>query len=295
MKAYLCILAVFTLFTFPAVAQQALQGEVNYENLGIRFNIPQGWQGQEVEQGVLLVSQTHAGLILITTNTAKSLEEIRQQGTTMVDFGEGSQFSPKGALQPVGSNGLAGPFEGSFEYQPARAFIGGLFNAQGMGLSVIAVTSPEAYGAIHESSVLSLMKSVVFSKAKESNALQEWRDYISNARLTYMDSYYSGGDISGGYSTEIAIDICARGFFRYSGKDEMTVGGAGSSGWSQSGSEGNGTWQVMQAADGSAVLVLKFYSGEEYNYTLSYEDSKTYLNGQRYFVTREGEYAPNCY
>ena len=280
------------------VTAQVLQGELNYSHLGIKFTIPEGWQGQEIEDGLMLASEIHPGLILVTTNDAQSLEDIRKQGSQTIDFGEGAVFSPKGALRPVGSNGLVGDFEGTFQYQPARARMGGVYNPNGMGISVIVVTTAEAWSQVHETATLDIMKSVVFSKVEESSSIQEWRDYISNARLTYMDSYYSGGygegSVGGGYSSETIIELCARGYFNYSGSSEMTVGGSSSSGYSQSGSQGQGTWQVVQQADGTAALILTFYSGEQYSYTLSYEDNKTYLNGNRYFVTREGEYAPNC-
>ena len=74
----------------------------------------------------------------------------------------------------------------------------------------------------------------------------------------------------------------------------MTFSGSGVSAYGSNADGGSGSWELEIGASGNFTLVLTFRSGEVEEYTLAYEDSKFYMNGVRYFVTSEGEYAPNC-
>ena len=140
-----------------------------------------------------------------------------------------------------------------------------------------------------------LAESVVFFTPEKSSELVEWQEWFKGARLTYMNSYSSGVGADGsygGYSDEITIDLCEAGYFKYNSNSEMAIdGGYGSdynaSTFGNSRDSGNGQWSVTERG-GKLLLILAFYSGETYEYALKYEDKKTYLNDQRYFVTREG-------
>ncbi len=74
----------------------------------------------------------------------------------------------------------------------------------------------------------------------------------------------------------------------------MTVSGAGVSGYNTSDKAGAGTWTIDIDKERAPVLKLNFYNEEVYAYQLTYHDQKTYLNGDRYFRTTQGRYAPNC-
>jgi len=174
----------------------------------------------------------------------------------------------------------------------------GISNPDGIGVSIMAVTTPGAFGASHQNVCDEIHQSLVFSKVDRSSEITEWKNWLSNSRLTYMNSNYSSdytaGGISGGYSSERRIDLCAQGYFADSSSSDMSISGSGVSGYSASNDEGSGTWEIKLGRDGNFALILNYNNGESAVYSMSYEDSKFYLDGTRYFVTSEGEYAPNC-
>ena len=277
-------------------AKAQLSGAVNYEHLGISLQLPPGWQGQEMEEGILLGSNEMAGFIIVSTHSYTQTGTLRNEMSQDMPPADGTQDSLVGEVEPLGSNGYFTRFAGTFQYEPAKACIAASVNPKGgLGVMVTAITSSTAYSDAHEQIVKDLLASVRYSAVKESSEVGEWRSYFQNVRLTYMDSYYSSsGGMGGGYSTEIKIDLCAAGFFNYYSADDMSVGGDYSSAYSSGRDQGAGTWQVTGTADGGSMLVLRFYNDEVYEYRLTYEDEKVHLNGNRYFVTSEGEYAPNC-
>ena len=294
----LITLAIALMTSIPGLYAQ-LRGEITYEHLGITFTIPPDWQGQELEDGVLLASNTIAGFVMISTHQYTSLDQLRQEASVGLIEEGGTQMQMQGDFESLNQQSIAARFGGTFEYEPAKAYMAGIINPQGMGLMVAAFSTSEAYGAAQEQVVRDLISSTRFTTAKSKSVVEEWREYFLNSRLTYVDNYssgsYSSGGLGGGYSSNVKIDLCARGYFNYHSNSSMSIGGDGASAISSGGSNGQGTWQVMGTAQGGAVLQLEFYNGETYEYTLSYEDEKVHLNGERYYVTSEGEYAPDCY
>lgn len=79
-----------------------------------------------------------------------------------------------------------------------------------------------------------------------------------------------------------------------SGRGQLVDGGGGVSGYSG----GNGAWEIA-ARGQKAVLRLKFHDGRLFEYLLSYEDRKTYLDDKRYFRTFRNdavaEHRPQCW
>jgi len=129
-----------------------------------------------------------------------------------------------------------------------------------------------------------------------SAVAKEWKNLLSNTRLTYMDSYSSGyGSNYGGYSVERKIELCSRGFFTYNGTSNFSVDAPAASGYSYGNNAGDGSWSVIDNGNGSAILQLNFNDGSAAQYNLGYQNGKTYLNGERWFRTTAadgGEYAP---
>ena len=70
----------------------------------------------------------------------------------------------------------------------------------------------------------------------------------------------------------------------------------GSSGYGGDNNQGTGTWRVLKKQKQS-VLQLAFNNGEVHEYLITIdEEDKTYLNGERYFITYQdsGKYSPQC-
>ncbi|MTB52090.1 hypothetical protein [Lewinella sp. W8] len=294
---HLVLLPIAFLLTATSLLAQ-LRGHVNYETLGVSFDIPPGWFGQEGEDMVILGSNTVPGLVILTTHSS-SREELIQEARAGIADQNGTNMQLGGELKMLGDHAVGGMFTGTMEHQAAKGYIIGMANPQegGIGVTIISASTQEAFSQANIEVADQLYQSFTFKKIDKRKEIDEWTEWLSNVRLTYMDSYYSpnatDGGISGGYSREQRIDLCGAGYFKQSGRDDMTITGDGVSGYSSGNQAGQGTWKIM-AAGTQLMLVLKYHNGEEASYGLEYKDEKLYLDGTRYFRTRNGEYAPDC-
>jgi hypothetical protein len=280
------------------------KGTVDYKYLGIRFVIPDGWVGQETQAGYLIGSHTEPGIGLVTTHQYKTIEQLGQQAQQGIYDQNGTALTVTGQLEAVGNNGIGGEFQGTLEGQPVKAYILALVNPHGDGVTIMSATSPHLYAPTHKNLALQLAKSLEFYKAETPPVVDEWREALKNCRLTYMDSYYSGGGVGvggystgGGYSSKEEIHLCAQGFFKYNSSSNISIDTGGAFGSSGGRGQGAGNWEVVGNSQGGATLRLNFHNGEVYEYVLDYRDKRTLLNGKRYFRTyaNEGpEYAPDC-
>lgn len=276
-----------------------ITGKVNYEKLGLSFEIPSGWKGQEGDGIVILGSDVIPGLVLLSTHTYNK-QELIQEAQKGINEGNGTLLKLSGNLENLSPHAIGGEFSGTLEWQQAKAYVIGVENPySGPGVMIMAATLSNVYSAEHEKVCKQIFNSLQFAKIDRSKELAEWKQWLSNVRLTYMNSHYSSnytdGGISGGYSSERKIDLCAKGYFNYRSNNDMTISGSGVSGYNSGNSAGDGTWKVIIGTSGEPTLILNFQNGEEYSYRLQYTDQKLYMNGDRYFRTTEGEYAPNCY
>ena len=297
MKTAFTTFFFFTLSIYTLQAQ--LTGNVNYEKLGISFNIPSGWKGQEGDGMVILGSDVVPGIVILTTHSYNKQELIEEAKRGIKDE-NGTSLILAGDIQNLTSNAIGGEFSGTMEWKQAKAYVIGIVNPySGPGVSIIAATMSDKYTSEHEKVCKQIMNSVKFAKIDRSKELAEWKQWLSNVRLTYMDSYYSSGytstDVSGGYSTERKIDLCAKGYFNYNNYSDVSVSSVGASGYNSGNTAGDGTWKIIIGSTGDPTLILNFQNGDEYSYRLEYTDEKLYMNGDRYFRTTQGEYAPNCY
>lgn len=300
---HLIFIILCSLLTLTAVSAQST-GVVNYEHLGIQFTLPQGWVGQEVEGGYLIGSHTEPGFALLSTHESRTLEEIRSQLQQGIMEANGTQLQLQGILEPAGNKGLGGEFKGALEGQAVTAYVLSLLNPYGNGVIILAATAPEQYSAIHKQLAHQLASSMVFKAPTTPPVAEQWRQKFSNARLTYMDSYsssgpsYDGYSTGGGYSSETQIHLCAQGYFKFKSSSSVSIDTGGAFGSSSGNNQGDGSWEITGNAQGQAVLKLNFNNGQIHEYTLTYQDNKTFLNGDRYFVTYGNdnpEYRPDCF
>jgi len=292
-------LVTIFLLAIVILSHGQISGDVNYEQIGVSFTIPEGWSGQESNGMLILGSNTIPGLIILAEHNY-TIEQLKVEAQKGLNLGNGANLSLSGQLANLSSNAVGGEFDGTLEYQQAKAYIIGVANPHGgTGATIMAVTNSSNYTKEHEEVCKTIQQSFRFKKIDHSAKIKEWQDWLSNVRLTYMNSSYSpsysSGGISGAYSSETKIDLCSNGSFSYSGNSDVSVSGDGVSGYNAEQNAGQGKWSVEPSSSGNYNLVLKYHNGQSEYYTLEYKDSKLYLNGYRYFRTTEGEYAPNCY
>lgn len=284
------VLLYCLLFTTGAYAQQT--GLVEYPNLGMAFTVPDGWAGQETEFGFLIGSYTEPGFISISTHEYTTLEQLKAEARAGMQDANGTSLSLKGDFRPIDDFGVGARFEGNLEWQPARAYVIGLINPHGPGVTIFAAAGADQYTEALEKTAGQIARSFVFTKPVVPPLAEQWKEFLIDTRLTYMYTYNSTG---GGFSDKEEIDLCGQGFFNYNQQNNMAFDTGGGFGSSFESGRGSGTWKIMVNARNQPVLQLNFYSGEVYEYQLSKDGTKTMMNGKRYFRTTQGENAPHCY
>ena len=279
---------------YNAVAQQT--GEVDYPYLGIKFTIPQGWKGAENGGGFLIGSETKPGLVFMLPHEVNQIEALKREAAAGLQD-EGVSLQKSGDFEEVGKGGIGAEFTGLIQGQLAKAYVVGVINPLGSGVTIISAATQDAYSDEYKKLAQEIAMSLKFSEPVEPPVTQEWRDALSGAKLTYMKSSYSSGGVSvngyssySGYSSHSEITLCPSGLFSYYSNNSMSVDTGGAFAGSAGNNDGQGQWKVGSDGQGVPVLTLQFQNGEVYTYKLSYEDKKTYLNGTRYFRT----YDANC-
>ncbi|MCB0600317.1 MAG: hypothetical protein KDC28_03785 [Saprospiraceae bacterium] len=272
-------------------------GRQDYPNLGISFTIPDGWVGQETNDGMIIGHQTIPGVIIMNTHTYRTIEELKEEAKTGLQADAGTQLLLAGTPGLLDNQAVEAHYEGTLQWEPAKAYAIGVLNTKGAGVLLMAIANKSVYQSELENTLRRLRKSLVFSAPKTGPIVEQWKSLLQGTRLTYMESYTSGssydGGIGGGYSSDARIDLCSQGYFKFASNSSVGVGGAGVSGYAGGNDNGAGTWTI-EAPTGVPLLVLTFNGGEVQQYQLTSDGDKIFLNGRRYFRTTSGEYAPDC-
>ena len=295
----------FSIFINTVIAQE--NGKVDYPQLGLSFEIPESWVGQEGDGLYFIAHNSIPGMIIIIPHSSPmSIDEMIAESSGELEFSEGTIFKPLSDLSKLDEYSIGGEFEGSFDFSPAKAFIIGMANPKGNGITIISVTSNEAYKPeLYKGLAMDVKSSVVFTEVETINTsseptsasgtLKDWNYQLGDTKLTYMDSYYSGGENGGGYNMKEEIHLCKAGYFLYFDQNFVAVGGSNVSGYSAGNSQGHGNWKILDRG-GTFVLALSFNDGAIKEYNLEWgEEYKLFLNGYRYYRTWEGDYAPDCF
>jgi len=275
------LLSFFILWPLSFVAYSQLSGKISLPHAGVEFTIPQGWIGQETEVGYILGSQTEAGAVFLTNHQSTSLQSLKQEAMKGI-YEEGMQLMMQGSPETLGKTIIAGSYTGSFQGQAVKAYAVGLINPYGKGVSILVVTAPDMFSERHRQLGKEIADNIRFFEAETSPAVDEWKKALTNARLTYVESYSSQGS---GYSDKIVIDLCGTGYFRQTKRYRMGIDTGGAFANDNSDSQGVGEWAILQDASGNPILEMKFNDGQIHEYTLQYANEKTLLNGKRYFRT----------
>jgi len=292
--------ALLTLLATPALAE-----EFSDPAAGWAFPVPEGWVGRAQDGGVLLGSNTLPGLVVVQPHPYGSTAELRtaaQDGWVE----EGVFLQLGGTPEAFGENGVLAPFTGTVQGEKAKAVAIGLISPNGGGLVVLGIVAEASPTDHHRTVAEEIARSIRFSAPQTPDVVTEWTEWFNDRRLTYMWSYNSGVGADGSYaggSQKTIIDLCSSGNFWYHDSNSMsidggnaysyqgTVGGGGSE-------QGHGSWEIVAQA-GEPYLVLRFQDGETWNYHLTYEDNKTYLGEQRFFVTGASsgiaDQTPDCW
>lgn len=288
----------------PAAAQPTTE-PMSDPYWGIRLQAPDGWIGQAMEGGFLFGSHTIPGLMIVMPHDLTSLDAMRAEAQQGIVENDGTRLQLAGSLQPFGERGLRGEYQGTIQGQPARVHAIGLLSPHGGGATILAATEAGQYTDAYAGYAEALARSIAFTAPQTPPVADQWQQKLNGMRLTYLSSYYSGS-ADGSYvgsSSEATIDLCPAGYFHYGSSNSLSVDGGFGSGYNATGSSsgsdrGQGQWEVVYRG-GQSMLLLRFHDGRTHEYTLTEEDGKTFLNGERYYRTGPNdpiaEHRPNCW
>ncbi len=299
----------FLLFSLTNVLVGQETGFKEFPSLGISFQIPDGWAGQESDAGYIMGSYTEPGILMAMAHQTTDMGQLKTEAQAGIADQQGTQLSIDGQVVDFQSNGIAAQYQGSISWQPAKAYAVSLINPHGTGVTFLYMTTKEMFKASAIDLVKKVAQSVAFKKVATpvanlpGNGATNWQSKFQNARLTYMNSYYSSGGSYGGYSTgggysdKEVIDLCAQGHFKFYSSSSMSVDTGGAFANSNDRNKGSGTWKIAKNQHGQNILQLNFYNGQVKEYGLSLEDGKTFLNGYRYFCTygQVADDGPECF
>jgi hypothetical protein len=125
------------------------------------------------------------------------------------------------------------------------------------------------------------------ARASESSALaREWDAKLRGRRLTLL-SRINGGS-SGGGTSEKLISLCADGRFVYFAESSVSVYVPGANGNSSRRESEEGVWRVIVREN---IPVIEVIAKADTGYVgIGWDErARTYLNGERAYVTVEAE------
>ena len=298
------------LLAISSLAYSQETGHKDFPTLGISFAIPEGWVGQAADAGYVMGSYTQPGILLAMTHQTRDLNQLRSEAAAGVQDQQGTQLALVGAVGDFKGDGITAHYEGTVGWQPAKAYAVSRLNPHGDGVTLIYMTTTaefkdEISGLVDQTAATFKFTKVIPPPAPPvaGNSGTNWHSKFTNARLTYMNSYYSSGGSYGGYSTgggysdKEIIDLCAQGHFKFYSSSSMSMDTGGAFGNAHSRDGGAGTWKIAKNAQGQNVLELSFHNGTVKQYVLSLQDGKTFLDGYRYYCTYGNitDDGPDCF
>ncbi|MEL7222977.1 MAG: hypothetical protein AAGJ93_16765, partial [Bacteroidota bacterium] len=272
----------FLVFTTISLFCQ-ITGHVSDESLGVAFDVPPNWFGQELEDIFVMTSYEEAGLIAMmfhpASNTTALIEKM-QQGLTDATI----NLMPVGELEAKGSNRVEGMYAGLLEGQNVKGKAVALVNPHGEGIVVLSLVDQSMHSSRTNELADWIANSISFSKPAQNNTNYTSNDPSFNARtvqqdlvntkLVYRESYYSNTPGGGGYERSRTINLCPNGQFTFYNSSYLNLGDDPNyDPYTKSGNN-SGTYQFINDT-GGVYLELKFSDGDFYRMQVSYEGSKT--------------------
>ena len=282
----------FILISSFAFSQQ----KIEYPSIGLSFEVPAGWIGQEYGDSYLIGHGTIPGFVIISGHEANDVASLINEAKIGMQDENGTNLQPSSTPQKFGTSGVSCFYTGTMEWTEAKAYAIGLLSPNSGGIVIFGAATNDLFSDTHTKLVEQIARSVVFTKIVKPKPADQWKEMLSDVRLTYMTSYSSNTPGGGGYSQKTTIDLCSQGFFNYKDDDVNAFGQyAGSYGQER----GGGTWKLEPGTTADTpVLELHFHDGKVYRYELSISDNKLHLNGYRYFRTYANdateEFRPLC-
>jgi len=256
---------------------QFISKHVELKELGLSFDIPDGWSGQ-VEGDYILLSHTAIpGLMALSTNTSKSVMELQQLAEQGI-VEAGVHLVANGDFTVINQNRLEGMYKGTFNGQQVKAHAIGLISSMGHGVNIIILAEPDKLNEQHKTAANTLASSVTFYKSEDNQATGFWKKKLMGKQLYFGLTRGSGSD------TKI-IDLCGDGSFYYYARTHIAFDEIYGQGSANRNTNTMGNYTIYSTDTASSFLELVFDNGEVYVYALTTNDAgNTFLDNSRYYV-----------
>lgn len=281
----------FLLFIFVTITSFCqVTGHISDESLGIAFDIPADWFGQELEDVFLMSSLQEGGLMAMMFHPAQNVAQLQtemKQGLSDASI----YLMPVGQLQSNGTDRVEGQYSGMLEGQKVKGKAVALINPHGQGVVVLSLIEEHLYGSRTDDLVNEVANSIQFSQAARAAAYSSGdpdinagtvRQDLANHKLTYMDSYSSNTPGGGGYEIRKEINLCPNGNFTAYDSSYMSTGSNPNFDPHSSNGTFRGTYEFVDY-QGGVYLQLMLSDGHQENLEISYEGTKVFLDGGRYY------------
>lgn len=259
---------------------------IDLSELGLRFDIPPGWTGEEQGDHLLLGHHTIPGLMIVSQNTSKDVATLQNKLREPITE-EGLFLEPNGHFTTVSSTRVEGHYIGTYLSQTVQAYVIGLVNTKGVGMTILMLSSSDVFGDNHREEAKKLARSVQLFQPKVTDNTSYWKNRIIGSQLKYMHTS-GGSDYSGGYSGTsdvVMINLCANGQFTYYSNASASFDSSGGSGHAVNNAANQGVYKIYSKGN-ETYLDLQFEAGNTNTYELLVNSQEhTLLNGNRYFIT----------
>ena len=278
------LIPIFLLLNFQ-VHSQVLPSHNNLPELGLSFDVPEGWTAQMIDSKVIMGHNKIAGIIILATHELQNTQDLLLEANKGM-YDTDVNLEVKEVFKVVDENKISGEYEGSWEGVNVRSYGIGYVNEMGVGVNILVITTVEQFTNQHKLEAEKVANSIAFFKPETSQQTTNWTQKLVPSLIKYISSQ-SSSDYSGGMTSLSSVEeitLCSNGSFGYYSNAHAGVTSDSGFANSNSNSDGYGNYKIYTVM-GNSKLELVFNSGEVYLYELvmDYEGS-TFLNNTRYFV-----------
>lgn len=253
-------------------------GEIGHAQWGFAFRPPAGWQHRILERGVLLGSNQVAGIILVLPHVLGSLAEVQAEMLRGTNEGN-TKMQLAGPLRRLGNNALVGDYQGFWEGQPAKGLGIGTLSPHGGGAMVIAVTTPDKFGAQLTGAAQAIAQQLRYFKVDVAALVKHfsgyWWRYSGTAQLSRDAIIHLAPD--GGYRDrrETSANVTNRDY----------LGDVTSRLHGHSQSRARGVWTVRGTKE-QGIIFVRRANGETFEIAYRVKPSRPQKYGSYYFNGR---------
>jgi hypothetical protein len=292
-------LSMTAILMAAVTAAQINPNVIRDDRYGVAYTVPSGWTAQPAEIGHVLTSPSHEGAILVFVHTTKDMAEAKRVNAEPFAYKNLINLSPIRPAEVVNATTLSVDLQGTMGDRAARARLLVLLSPHGgAGLAVLSASSIANFGPEYVSLGETVARSAKFEKTAAtapataaptgSSSVRPsdpgsspWATRLRGKKLHYFTRYNGGS--GGGMAGHKQIGLCSDGSFFFRGDFSASIYVPGATAGTGNRESNIGNWKVL-AEGGNSVLLLSFEGGAQAKYSLSTQDTRTFLNGQRWLM-----------